>query len=562
MVVKMISKIHFVHYRKLINIDLNFSREINAIAGTNGTCKSSLLYIISNSFQGVGTRSAKLNDHSCMKIINAINDSVNTKIESLVRDSKKYNDPASKTSGTLFTVDYFTGQSVPFRKHNSEKDFRFALKPYYKRGARESLPCCPVIYLGISRLLPFGESSDELTISKINKKLPEKYQNILASLFKEFTHYDMLFEKPVSIEKFKKRSEFFTEVEGIDSNTISAGEDNLNIILTALVSLQYYYESLVSSENEVESVLLVDELDATLHPTFQRKLLNYIKDFSKKYKIQVFFTTHNYNLLDYTMKNKENVIYLLDNRTSIYPLDNPDWQTIRMHLEGVDELNLFKDCKIPVLMEDDEARWLFKIILDNWQNICPKFAWIVNHLHLVNVKVGADVLKGLFSDSTLNTKTIGWICILDGDKQDDISKCVIALPGGKSIEQFLYDFALKLYEEDDDYWLSSECVGQGFSKNYFLDEIKQSHDEIEQKIKNKEDTGDSTHGIKRVLFKKFFNEKKNFFENVFKVWIKKPDSGIELKNFYEKLGTLYKKVCNSSGLPSKYWPDDYDGHCY
>ena len=224
-----------------------------------------------------------------MKIINAINDSVNTKIESLVRDSKKYNDPAAKTSGTLFTVDYFTGQSVPFRKHNSEKDFRFALKPYYKRGMSESLPCCPVIYLGISRLLPFGESSDELSISKINKKLPEKYQTILASLFREFTHYNMKFEKPVSIEKFKKRSEFSTEVEGIDSNTISAGEDNLSIILTALVSLQYYYESLAESSNEVESILLVDELDATLHPTFQRKILNYIKDFSKKYKIQVFF---------------------------------------------------------------------------------------------------------------------------------------------------------------------------------------------------------------------------------------------------------------------------------
>ena len=233
----MISKIHFNHYRKWKEIELNFSKGINAIAGTNGTCKSSLLYIISNSFQSVGARSARLSDHSCMKIINALNDSVNTKIESLVRDSKKYIDPAAKTSGTLFTVDYFTGKSVAFRKHNSEKDFRFALKPYYKRGTSESLPCCPVIYLGISRLLPFGESSDELTISKINKKLPEKYQDILASLYNDFTHYNVHFEKPVSIENFKKRSEFSTDVEGIDSNTISAGEDDLNIILTALVSL-------------------------------------------------------------------------------------------------------------------------------------------------------------------------------------------------------------------------------------------------------------------------------------------------------------------------------------
>ena len=557
----MIRKIHFTHYRKLINVDLNFSKGINAIAGTNGTCKSSLLYIVSNSFQSVGARSETLSDHSCVKVINALNDSVNTKIESLVRDAKKYNDPAAKTSGSLFTVDYFSGQSVPFRKHNSEKDFRFALKPYYKRGMKESLPCCPVIYLGISRLLPFGESSDELTISKINKKLPEKYQNILASLFNEFTHYDMHIEKPVSVEKFKKRTEFSTEVEGIDSNTISAGEDNLSIILTALVSLQYYYDSLVSSNNDVESVLLVDELDATLHPTFQRKLLNYIKEFSKNYKIQVFFTTHNYNLLDYTMRNKDNVVYLYDNRSFVYPLDNPDWPTIKMHLEGIDENGLFMNCKIPILLEDDEARWLFRAILNNWQNKNPEFAWIINHMHLVEVKAGADVLKGLFSDCTLNIQTIGWICILDGDKQEDIPRCILALPGKKSIEQFLYEYALKLYNEDDNYWISADCIEHGISKTYFLDEIKKKYDEIEESIRKKEEAGESTRGMRRTLFKSFFNDKQYFFQDILNVWMKKPENQNELMDFYKNLGILYKKVCNSWGLPSKYWPDDYDGHC-
>lgn len=56
----MVSKIHFHHYRKLKNISIDLSKNINIISGTNGTCKSSILHIISNSFQAV--KSTKCGD--------------------------------------------------------------------------------------------------------------------------------------------------------------------------------------------------------------------------------------------------------------------------------------------------------------------------------------------------------------------------------------------------------------------------------------------------------------------------------------------------------------------
>ncbi len=46
----MIKGIHIKQYRKLKNIDIDFSNAITVISGTNGTCKSSLLYLVSNSF--------------------------------------------------------------------------------------------------------------------------------------------------------------------------------------------------------------------------------------------------------------------------------------------------------------------------------------------------------------------------------------------------------------------------------------------------------------------------------------------------------------------------------
>ena len=81
----MISKIHFHHYRKLKNISIDLSKNINIISGTNGTCKSSILHIISNSFQAV--KSTKCGDavKKCIEIIKAINEQYNPKLESLTR---------------------------------------------------------------------------------------------------------------------------------------------------------------------------------------------------------------------------------------------------------------------------------------------------------------------------------------------------------------------------------------------------------------------------------------------------------------------------------------------
>ena len=69
------------------------------------------------------------------------------------------------------------------------------------------------------------------------------------------------------------------------------------VIITSLVSLKYYYENITSS-SEVESILLIDELDATIHPGLQFKLLKLLNEFSKDYKIQIFFTTHSLSLLE------------------------------------------------------------------------------------------------------------------------------------------------------------------------------------------------------------------------------------------------------------------------
>ena len=62
----MIKKIHVVKYRKLQDMDFDLSKGINVISGTNGTCKTSLLHMVSNAYQAVTKKCDWLQDAACL----------------------------------------------------------------------------------------------------------------------------------------------------------------------------------------------------------------------------------------------------------------------------------------------------------------------------------------------------------------------------------------------------------------------------------------------------------------------------------------------------------------
>ena len=224
-------RIEFIQYRKLKNIKIDFDDNINIIAGTNGTCKSSILHLISNSHQKVSNSSS----NHVLPTIQKINKIFNPKIEALARGDKKYNDPAPGVAGTLYTA-VFENFSLDFRRHNSKtknNHDRFAIKPKYTRGSSDRLPEIPIIYLGTFRLYSYGEWDGESKFKNIISKLPEKYLDELSELYKKFTGYEIHFDgKLNNFGGIRSKTEFSTNTEGIDSNTISAGEDTLLTILT------------------------------------------------------------------------------------------------------------------------------------------------------------------------------------------------------------------------------------------------------------------------------------------------------------------------------------------
>ena len=558
----MISKICVERYRKMSNIDFEFLRGINVLCGANGTCKTSLLHIVSNSFQAVTKKCEWVLDSACLDILKKVNGVSNPKIESLSKGDKLYNDPSNGHKGALFRIEYTDRDPLSFRKHNSPKNSRYSVKPYYKIGSKDSLPYCPVVYLGLARLYPFGEFQNDDAVVQIREILPSDYLNEIAALYKGFTHIEISSSTTQKMGDIRVRSDILTNNEGVDSNTISAGEDTLLMLLTALVSLKYYFQS-VESRNEVESILLIDELDATLHPSYQFKILDLFRKYAHDFKIQVYFTTHSLPLVEYALKKKDNVIYLCDNVTSVHKMNDLDIYKIKMHLHSITADDIYIGKKIPIFTEDAEARVFLNIIFDYFAEIDAEFAQIRCFFHLVDASIGADNLTNIFKDTYLIRSTMRSICILDGDRKAkcNLNNYVIALPGDASPEKMIMDYSQHLYEIDDPFWVNDDIMSLNYGKQTYLSSRKPDIDGIEARLQGLRDSEESTHGVERDLRKKVFQNHKRFFELLFLHWVKSPDNRVQMNKFYSDLWKIYRNVADFHGINPNIWkkPDGIDG---
>jgi len=532
----MVKCIHFIKYKKLKNIDISFDKGVNVIAGTNGTCKTSLLHVISNSYQGMRKNDPRLKSPKCLSIINGTNYMMNAKIERLNKGAKGCTDHAPGLKGALYKVGFFDNTELQFRRHNSASSDRYSMKPLYNRKG-QSLPMLPVIYLGIKRLFPLGEYSDDSVIRTRNVDLPQQYLHELKEAYQKFTGIDMINISSEAMDGVKVRPGFFTSDKGIDSNTISVGEDNLYIILHSLYSLKYYYDNIEPSR-EVESILLIDELDASLHPFLQIALIDMFEEFSKRYRIQIVFTTHSLTAIDQALRKKMKVNYLIDYGEWVHLIDHPDSISIEAFLKNKMKRDLFRKKKITVWMEDDEARTLFRILLDNRPNEAYEY------FDTLDVNIGCDQLASIFKDPKVHSNMVGCICILDGDQS---SKCnldekIMCLPGKSAPDRIAIKYGLELYESGKkDFWEQEELINDGIDRTYYRTNINKG---AKKTLKCKRDT-----------VKNHYQQNAVFYRMVLKQWVLDMSESHDptIDKFYEDLKIMFMKNTLPLLLPQNKW---------
>ncbi|HEM3467071.1 TPA: AAA family ATPase [Streptococcus suis] len=550
----MMEKIEFVQYRKLKNITLKFDKGINIIAGSNGTCKSSILHLVSNSHQKVtNSRSQPI-----LSTIQKINKIFNPKIEALARGDKKYNDPAPDVIGTLYTA-YYENYSLEFRRHNSKTNNnsgRFAIKPKYKRGTTDKLPEVPIIYLGMFRLFSYGEWEGDSNLKNILNKLPQQYLQELSNLYKTFTGYEILFDgKLNSLGGIRPKPEFSTTTKGIDSNTISAGEDNLLTILTSLISLKAYFESLSPTEynDNIKSILLIDELDASLHPAFQIKLLQEFQTFSQNYKIQICFTTHSFSLIDYALDEKiGNLIYLIDQVDHVDLLTDANKYSINALLQNKLVNNIYSLKPIPVLLEDNEAKDFFNTLLQAYKERYS--ISLDSFFHVIGAKLSSEAIKSLATDRYANQSSLRIISITDGDQklgERYLTHNLFSLPGEASPEELIFQYLKEILLDDDEFWKKDDLISSGYTKKYVIETFISELDALEARLA----TEGSHHGERREGNKKIYNLDVDFWSYVMKYWIDNPQNKAEVEKFFNNLQKAFHKTSPFYNLnPNSNWP--------
>ena len=127
------------------------------------------------------------------------------------------------------------------------------------------------------------------------------------------------------------------------------------------------------------------------------------------------------------------------------------------------------------------------------------------------------------------------ICVLDGDQTGNPAFNVVALPGGEAPESFIYRHCEEMFAADDPFWSDEFILSRGYSKTYYLQNIKQRYEEVDQKIEEARSRGESTAGMRRKYQKAIFHNEdvKEFFGYAFINWLNSPDNQTSIRKFFK-----------------------------
>lgn len=282
---------------KDIRYKFNFVKGLNCIAGHNGIGKSTILAMLGNCGElkkGVATH---LNGRQ-----------FRGDYTDIIKGNPDH-DPKGKVctlhfsdlpSNYSYSETYV--ESIEFRTTFQDNNTRYRLIPVKNEDRKtEGKLRWPVYYMGLSRLYPIGESSkvsDTIMPVDITNEIKDIYSNIIPS------KYDYKTVSKVSISETNKKQGVGVSTEKYSYEANSAGQDNIGQILLSVLSFKKLKEKL--GNEYFGGLLLIDEIDASLHPAAQLKLLDYLYNQSQELSLQIIFTSHSINVIEHLIIMKNN----------------------------------------------------------------------------------------------------------------------------------------------------------------------------------------------------------------------------------------------------------------
>ena len=469
----MIKKFELPNFRLFHAKSIIFGRFLTLISGMNSTGKSTILALLGTSCELKNGR--KQENLYRMDFTSILKGHIT-------------HDP---TGSNKCKIEFFDDDHRLLRVTWQNKKTRFRVIPYkvdingYKTESKKE---CPVIYLGLSRLFPIGESQISANITLIldsDEKdwFKKNYTEIMSSYSENINSIDT-----IKIIDTAKKSGIGISTDKYSCLANSAGQDNLGQILYALIRFKRLKTQL--GVNYPGGLFLVDEIDATLHPLAQNKLIDFLINECQENNIQIVCTTHSASLLTHvcqkirinsTRTNNNNIelIYLTNANRSLEIKRNPPCYEIENGLL-VPRLpqNIYK---LKLYSEDDEARWFIKNLLSDY----------ASYVDILDTNIGWENLLYLYKGD------MPYFCnvalVFDGDVvQAELDsalvhvnpklKNILILPGGKRPESVIYDYLTSL-DSSHPYWQVAYAVG--FTWTYFMEHSPQSYPQPREREKYK-----------------------------------------------------------------------------
>lgn len=448
-----IKKVHIKKFRGFNDVSFELGTHLTAIAGQNGTQKTTALGIISQTFALKESDPMYAEKPLC-----------GGNFKSAFSEKFKLSEEKDRPKEHEWTLHLdeqgpYTIQSIARSK--GSKDIRFWKKGDKGKGSGY-LPL-PVIYLSLNRLIPIGEDKDigvrDIKLTPKEKEFCYLYHKKILLIQDDFNETNYL--------ESKRKNTLGVNTASYDWKQNSAGQDNVGKILLAILSFQRLKEKY--PEDYRGGILAIDELEATLYSASQEKLVDFLSEFSDYLDLQVFFTTHSLEILRKLNPTKNNskrnkIVFLKKENGYFKTYDDCTYEDI------VDILNVTSSVqsnsnKLKVYSEDDEARCFLKQVLGTS---------ITKHLKFENLNLGSSNYVNLVKYKIPEFYASKCIIMLDGDFREIPKKYshILNLPGNLSPEKLISDFLNNL-DDTNDVWAK---IGRNYNKsvcfrNYTIDEI-------------------------------------------------------------------------------------------
>lgn len=275
-----ITRIDIKKFRGIKEQTAEIGKLVTFIVGRNGTQKSTLLGMLSQTFTLKSS-----NPMSQEKPLSG--GDYRSSFREKFRLSDKFDKPGEH-EWTLFFDDNskFEIESI---LRSDTKTVRFWQKG--KRGRGDGYKEWPVIFLSLQRLVPLAETDsqkDDLSFSKEEESFFIDNHNRIMSVVKNDTPM-------VSHVAGKQKNSLALDTEEYDWQQNSSGQDNLGKIIAAILSFKRLKENY--GKDYSGGLLVIDEIDATMHPVAQEKLFDFLLKQASKLNLQVILTTHSLSLL-------------------------------------------------------------------------------------------------------------------------------------------------------------------------------------------------------------------------------------------------------------------------